>query len=319
MKLKTLAVGSLLITCFALGIQATQTPATSPAQTQTQRAPQTVKVDVDLTLVNATVLDPKGRVVTDLEPQHFEVWEDRVQQTIEYFSEEDVPLSLGLIFDISGSMKNKIGIARDSAATFLTTGNPEDEYFLVEFSGRPEITQDFTTDVSRLRNRLMFTPVNGLTALFDAVYLGLEKLKDGANTKKALLLITDGEDNRSRYTFHNVSEFLKEQDVQLFAIGIVESNMSQLSMGRTGRDLIEQLTELTGGRAFFPENIYELPDICTKIAIELKNQYALGYRSTNTTKDGKWRKISLKVHPPEGMPDMIIRGKTGYYAPSGGR
>jgi Ca-activated chloride channel family protein len=259
-----------------------------------------------------------GRVVTDLKPTDFEVWEDKVQQEIQYFSEEDAPISLGVIFDISGSMKEKLPIARDAAVAFLKTGNPDDEYFLIEFSSRPQVTQDFTTDISRLQNHLMFTPAGGMTALFDATYLGLQKLHDGTNTKKALLLITDGVDNHSRYTFANVRDFIKEQDVELYAIGI-DSDYYSFGEGQAGRALIEELTDLTGGRAFFPTSVYELPDICTKIALELKNQYVLGYRSTNGTKDGKWRKISLKVHAPPGMPDMIIRGKAGYYANSTGR
>src|SRR4029078_11292782 len=150
-------------------------------------------------------------------------------------------------------------------------------YLVGDFSTRREVTQDFTTDVSRLQNRLMFTPADGRTALFDAVYLGLEKLREGTAPKKALLLITDGEDNRSRYSFSNVRDFIKEQDVELYAIGIVSDYNSGLAAVRTGRATIEDLTDLTGGRAFFPESIYELPDICTKIAVELKNQYVLGY------------------------------------------
>jgi len=295
-----------------LCLQAQQNPPQGPTKNQT------LKIDVDLTLVNATVMETaRGRVVTDLKPEHFEIWEDKVQQSIEYFSEEDMPLSLGVIFDISGSMKEKLSIARDSAVSFLQTGNPDDEYFLVEFANRPTVTQDFTTDISRLRNHLMFVPADGRTALYDAVYLGLQKLQEGTHPKRALLLITDGEDNRSRYTYADVRDFIKEQDVELFAIGIVSDYNSGLASGRTGRAIIEELTELTGGRAFFPDSIYELPDICTKIAVELKNQYLIGYRSTNGIKDGKWRRISLKVHPPEGMPDMIVRGKSGYYAPTG--
>ncbi len=306
MKLRTVIVGAILVSGVMLCVQAKQ---------QQPAKQQTIVVDVDLTLVNATVLERQhGRVVTDLRPEDFEVWEDKIQQAIEYFSEEDVPLSLGIIFDISGSMKEKLPVARDAAVAFLKTGNPDDEYFLVEFNNRAQVTQDFTTDISRLQNHLMFTPATGTTALFDAVYLGLEKLQDSSNKKKALLLITDGEDNRSRYSFSNVRDFIKEQDVELYAIGIVTYN-SELGAGRSGRALIEELTELTGGRAFFPDSIFELPDICTKIAIELKNQYVLGYRSTNSVKDGKWRRISLKVNPPAGMPDMIVRGKSGYYAP----
>jgi Ca-activated chloride channel family protein len=151
--------------------------------------------------------------------------------------------------------------------------------------------------------------------MYDSVYLGLEKLKEGSNPKKALLLITDGEDNRSRYTFQNVKEFVKEQDVQIYGIGIVDDWNSQLGAGRTGRALIEELSDLTGGRAFFPDSVYELEDICTKIAVELKNQYVIGYHSTNQAKDGKWRKLRMKVNPPKGIPRLNVRAKQGYYAP----
>lgn len=304
---------ALLLVVLPGGSQAQQQDAEASDSSQNQ----SLRVDVDLVLVNATVTDPQSRYVTGLEKEHFQVWEDKVEQNIAYFSAEDVPVSLGIIFDVSGSMKDKISAARDAAVTFLKTGNPEDEYFLVEFSSRPELASDYTTDIGRLQNRLIFTPAKGMTALYDAVYLGLEKLREGANPKKALLMITDGEDNRSRYTFSNVKEFVKEQDIQIYSIGIVNEFHSQLGAGRMGRALIEELSELTGGRAFFPSSIYELEDICTKIAIELKNQYILGYSSTNEAKDGRWRKLQVKVNPPRGLPRLSVRAKSGYYAPVG--
>jgi len=276
---------------------------------------QTLKVDVDLVLVNATVTDSLNRYVSGLGQEHFQIWEDKLEQKIAYFSAEDVPISLGVIFDVSGSMKDKISTARDAAVTFLKTGNPEDEYFLVEFANRPEVAADFTTDVSKLQSKLIFTPAKGMTALYDAVYVGLEKLKEGTNPKKALLLITDGEDNRSRYTFQNVKDFVKEQDVQIYAIGITDEWNSQLGAGHTGRAMIEELSDLTGGRAFFPDSVYELEDICTKIAVELKNQYIIGYHSSNAAKDGKWRKLRMKVNPPKGIQHLNVRSKAGYYAP----
>src|SRR4029079_10317165 len=148
-----------------------------------------------------------------------------------------------------------------------------DEYFLVEFANRPEVAADFTTDVTKLQNKLLLAPAKGMTAMYDSVYLGLEKLKQGSNPKKALLLITDGEDNRSRYTFQNVKDFVKEQDVQIYGIGIVDDWSSQLGAGKAGRAMVEELAEITGGHAFFPDSVYDLEDICTKIAVELKNQY----------------------------------------------
>ena len=283
------------------------------SQDMRQALNQTLKIDVDLVLINATVTDPQNRYVTGLDGEHFEIFEDRVEQEIQYFSAEDVPLSLGIVFDVSGSMKDKLSIARDAAVAFLKTGSPEDEYFLAEFSAKPSIAQDFTTDISRLQNNLIFTEAKGMTALYDAVYLALEKVDEGSNPKKALLMITDGEDNRSRYTFGNVREFVKESDVQIYSIGIVNNWNSQLAMGRTGRALIEELSEVTGGRSFFPNSVYELEDITTKIAVELKNQYVIGYFSTNEGKDGKWRKVKVDVNPPRGLPRLSVRAKQGYY------
>ena len=289
-----------------------------PAQQTSVEKPEkqspTLKIDVDLVLVNATVTDSLNRYVSGLEQNHFQIWEDKVEQKVEYFNAEDVPISVGVIFDVSGSMKDKIATARDAAATFLKTGNPEDEYFLELFANRPELASDFTTDVTKLQSKLIMTPAKGMTAMYDSVYLGLEKLKEANNPKKALLLITDGEDNRSRYTFQNVKEFVKEQDVQIYGIGIVDEWNSQLSAGRTGRAMVEELADLTGGRALFPDSVYELEDICTKIAVELKNQYVIGYHSTNGAKDGKWRKIRLKVNPPKGIQRLNVRAKQGYYA-----
>ena len=294
-----------------------QTPQETSAGKPDKQPTQTLKIDVDLVLVNASVTDSLNRYVTSLETNHFQLWEDKVEQKIEYFSSEDVPISVGVIFDVSGSMKDKIATARDAAATFLKTGNPEDEYFLVEFANRPEVAADFTTDITKLQSKLIMTPAKGMTAMYDSVYLGLEKLKEGSNPKKALLLITDGEDNRSRYTLQNVKDFVKEQDVQIYSIGVVDAFNSQLGSGRSGRAMIEELADLTGGRAFFPDSVYELEDICTKIAVELKNQYVIGYESTNAAKDGKWRKLRLKVNPPPGLPRLNVRSKSGYYAPVG--
>src|SRR5215475_9549639 len=170
-------------------------------ESSTKANNQTLKVDVDLVLVNATVSDAQGRMVTGLEPEHFQLWEDKIEQKIEYFSSEDTPLSIGLIFDSTGSMSDKMSTARDAAVTFLQTGNPEDDYFLVTFSQYAQLAEDFTTDISRIQSRLLYTRANGLTPLFDAVHLALEKMKSAGNKRKALLLITDGEDNNSRYSF----------------------------------------------------------------------------------------------------------------------
>jgi Ca-activated chloride channel family protein len=212
-------------------------------------------------------------------------------------------------------MQEKLPSARTAANTFLRLGEKEDEYFLVEFGNSPRLAADFSTDITKIQNRLLLTRAQGQTALYDGLYLGLEKVGHGNNSRKALLLITDGEDNHSRYSFSDVREFAKEHDVQIYAIGIFDetNTLGAMYSGR-GRSLLEDLSNLTGGRAFFPTSINELEGICAQIGVDLKNQYVLGYRSLNLSNDGKWRKIRVKVKGPSGMPSLSVRAKTGYYA-----
>lgn len=265
-----------------------------------QQAPTpSIKVDVDLVLVNVTVMDPEDRYVVGLEKKNFQVWEDKIEQQVEYFSTEDVPLSVGLIFDASGSMQPMLGYARQAALSFLETADASDEYFLVEFNDRPHVTVDLTKDIAKLQQHIIFIPAKGSTALYDAVYVGMERVRNANNPKRALLVITDGEENHSRYSFSNLREFVKEQNVQIFSIGAAGP--------------INLLAELTGGYAFRGAG---LSDICQKIAVELKNEYIIGYHSTNTSKDGLWRKIQVKVNPPRGLPKLHLRAKAGYYAPT---
>ena len=268
---------------------------------------QTLKVDVPVVLVNTTVSDLQGRLVAGLERNNFRIWEDNVEQDVEYFSLEDMPVSVGLVFDTTGSMTDKLSAAREAATAFLRTSNPRDEYFLIEFGDQPRLVQDFTTDIPRLQRQIFSTLAQGLTPLFDAVHLGLETITGGKNTKKAVLVITDGEDNHSHYTFSDIREFAREHDAEIYAIGLVDS--------LEGRRTISDIVETSGGRAFFPNSVNQLDDICSKIAIELKNQYQLGYRSKNEAKDGQWRQIRVEVKPPKGLPPLAVRARTGYYAP----
>jgi Ca-activated chloride channel homolog len=258
-----------------------------------------IKVDIDLVMINVSVTDTENHVITDLKPENFQLFEDKVEQKIQYFSSEAAPLSLGIVFDISHSMENKLELARAAAVRFLETGTPEDEYFLIEFSNRAEVAEDFTTDISRLRDQLSFKAAEGATALYDAVYLGLSKVKHGSNPKKALLLITDGEDNHSRYSRSNIREFLRESDVQIYVIDL-------------GRALIGDLAEMTGGHSY-RGSLDDLGEICEKIALELKSQYVLGYESSNTNRDGKYRKIRVRTTPPAGLTKINVRAREGYY------
>src|SRR5438067_13763543 len=261
---------------------------------------KSLKVDVDLVMVNVAVTDFENRSVTDLKVENFHVFEDKVEQQIRYFSMEAAPMTLGIVFDISHSMERKLDFAKDAAMKFLEKGTPDDEYFLVEFSSRAKVAEGFTSDIRRLRDRLSLTPAQGSTALYDAVYLGLSKLKGAQHPKKALLLITDGEDNHSRYSRGDIREVVRESDAQIYVIDL-------------GRGLIGDLAEMTGGHSY-RTSVTDLEETCEKIALELKNQYVIGYESTNRNKDGKFRKVRVRVTPPPGMARLNVRTRDGYFA-----
>jgi Ca-activated chloride channel homolog len=279
---------------------------------------QGLHIDVDLALVNVVVTDPDNRLVSGLDPDNFRVFEDNIEQEIVTFSSEDIPISIGVLFDCSGSMSNKVGKAREAAIQFLKTANPQDEFFLVSFSERAELTSGYTNSVEDLQGRMMLTTPRGRTALLDAIYLGLSQMRGAHNAKRALLIISDGGDNHSRYGESDIKRLVKEADTQLYAIGIFDplGFRSRTEEELNGPSLLGQITEMTGGRVFAAENLSELPDIATKIGIELRNQYVLGYRPSNKDHDGRWRKIKIKLRPPRGLPPLSVYSKTGYYAPN---
>jgi len=278
---------------------------------------QSIKIDVNMTLVNLTVTDPLDRLVTGLERGHFRVFEDGIEQEVLTLSSEDVPVSIGLVFDMSGSMKDKVEKAREAAVQFMRTANPQDQFFLVSFNDRAELTSSFTTSVDELQNRMMFTASRGRTALLDAIYLGLSQMRGAHNGKRALLIISDGGDNHSRYNEADVKNYLKEADCQLYAIGIFDPIGDRRSPEELeGPSLLSEMTEMTGGRVFPVGNLGELPDIAAKIGMELRNQYVLGYKSSNPQHNGAWRKIKVKLRPPKGLPPLNVYAKTGYYAPN---
>jgi Ca-activated chloride channel homolog len=278
----------------------------------------TIHFDVDLALVNVTVTDPYNRLVTGLETDNFRVFEDNVEQEVVTFSAEDVPISIGVIFDFSGSMSNKVGKAREAALQFFKTANPQDEFFLVSFNERAELTSSFTNSVEDLQSRMMLTAPKGRTALLDAIYLGLSQMRGAHNAKRALLILSDGGDNHSRYNESDIKRLVKEADTQLYAIGIFDPlgfrNRTPEELG--GPSLLSEVTEMTGGRVFAVEKLDELPDIASKIGMELRNQYVLGYRPSNKAHDARWRKLKIKLRAPKGLPPLSVFSKTGYYAPS---
>jgi Ca-activated chloride channel homolog len=279
---------------------------------------QGLKLDVDLALVNVTVTDPYNRLVTGLDPDNFRVYEDNIEQEVVTFSSEDVPISIGVIFDMSGSMTNKIGKAREAAIQFFKTANPQDEFFLVSFNERAELTSAFTNSVEDLQSRMLLAAPKGRTALLDAIYLGLSQMRGAKNGKRALLILSDGGDNHSRYNESDIKRLVKEADTQLYAIGIFDAlgYRNRTPEELNGPSLLSEVTEMTGGRVFAVENLNDLPDIASKIGMELRNQYVLGYRPSNKAHDARWRKIKIKLRAPKGLPPLNVYSKTGYYAPS---
>ncbi len=274
-----------------------------------------IRRDVDLVLVPVTVTDPMNRLVTGLEQDNFTVFEGDKPQQVRHFSSEDAPISLGVIFDISGSMSDKIEKAREAVVEFFKTANPQDEFFMITFSDRPELLADFTKSIEDIQGKLVYTVPKGRTALLDAIYMGMAKMRDAHNQKKALLVISDGGDNRSRYTESEIKSMVREADVQIYCIGIFDRDF-RTPEERMGPALLGEISDVTGGRTFTIDNPNELADVATKIGIELRNQYVLGYRPMNAAHDGKWRKIKVKLVPPKGLPPLHVYAKTGYYAPT---
>jgi Ca-activated chloride channel homolog len=274
-----------------------------------------IKSKVDLVLVPVTVTDPLNRLVTGLDRENFEVFEGKDRQEVRHFSAEDAPISLGVIFDMSGSMASKVERAREAVIEFFKTANPQDEFFLIAFSDRPQEVSDFTQSVEDLQGKLVYTVPKGRTALLDAIYLGISKMRQAKYPKKSLLIISDGGDNHSRYTEGEIKSLVKEADTMIYSIGIYDHYFAT-EEERLGPQLLSDISELSGGRAFTIDNPNDLADVATKIGIELRNQYVLGYRPKNPGHDGKWHKIRVKLLPPKGLPPLHVYAKTGYYAAS---
>jgi len=277
-----------------------------------------ILMDVNMVMVNVTVTDPYDRIVTGLDRDNFEVFDEKVGQMIASFSTEDAPISVGLVFDSSGSMSDKIDKSKEAALQFFKTSNPQDEFMLINFSERPNLITGFTAKFENLQDRLLFVKAGGKTALLDAIYLALSEMKKATTNRKALLVISDGGDNNSRYTERDIKRAVREADVQIYAVGIFEpmASRSRTLEEAGGPGLLADLAEVSGGRMFSVEDASELPDIAEKISIELRNQYVIGYKPSNLVRDGRWRRIRVKLNPPKGLPPLQVYARTGYYAPT---
>lgn len=274
-----------------------------------------IRKNVDLVLVPVTITDHMDRLITGLDKDNFQLFEGKDRQDIKHFSNEDAPVSIGIIFDMSGSMANKIERAREAVVQFCTSANPQDEFFMITFSDEPRLAAGFTSSVEEIQNKLIFSIPKGRTALLDALYLGVNKMKEAKNQRKALLIISDGGDNHSRYNEREIKSLVKESDTILYGIGVYDSYFPTVEE-RLGPQLLSEISEVTGGRAFTIDNPNDLPDVANKIGMELRNQYVLGYKPDKTQHDGKWHKIKVKLRLPKGLPPLQVYARTGYYAPS---
>jgi VWFA-related protein len=289
------------------------------APPEAPRPKANIRADLNLVLVPVTVCDPTNRPVTGLEKEHFRVLEDRVEQTITHFSMDDEPVAIGLVFDISGSMGPKLQKARMAAAEFFKTANPDDEFFLVEFNDQPKMVVPLTRDVQEIQNQLTWAQSKGRTALLDAIFLAMNEMKKSKKNRKALLIISDGGDNSSRYSESEVRNLVRENDVLIYAIGVYEFGGGRMRTPEEagGPGLLTELSEQTGGR-HLPADASELPDIAAKIGVELRNRYVIGYTPKNQVRDGRYHTLQVKVVPPKGLGVPTLRPffRHGYYAPS---
>lgn len=287
-------------------------PATATDQSLQE---QFIRLKSELVLLSISVTDQLGRFVTGLRPDHFTVYEDDVPQQVKFFSTDDIPISVGLILDVSGSMKSKIARLREAVRRFIEWSNPQDEFFAIAFNKQVMLLADFT-DGEVLLTYLPFLRAQGRTALFDAVYEGVLKLRHARHGKRVLLVISDGQDNSSRYSYGALSRALKESDVQIYTIGTPDPTLYNTYFEQQGIAILQQLSKLTGGRHFTVMGASLLEAVCATIARELRQQYNIGYISTNTSRDGKWRRIKIEV-AREGSKKFKVHARRGYYAPVG--
>jgi len=300
-----------------------QSEGKSAANNDSERLPEyRVGVKVDLVALHASVVDKNNHFIPEIEQSSFRVVEDGVEQKIELFSSEDIPVSMGVVLDLSGSMRGKIEQVKRSALTFVKAGNPDDEFFLIGFNDDVELLQDFTGDIDEISDALDNIVVAGETHLYDAVYLGVEKAQTGARSKKALVVITDGNDKTSYYSLKDIVTKLRGADVQVFCIGLLDDIPQKGIFSRWSNsevkkyhDALVTISEETGGNAYFPEDAAEIRGIVETVARDIRAQYSIGYISSNTARDGAFRNIKIELTGKKNS-DVAIRHRSGYFAPT---
>jgi VWFA-related protein len=299
------------------GISATPSQQAVPPEDAQQIGGLNLRVETTLVQIPVAVTDSSNRFVLGLQKQDFHLLEDGVEQDVAHFSGEDAPMSIGLLFDESGSMDYKLRMSQAALAQFLKTMNADDEAFLVEFSDAAKLSVGFTARTDEIQNALKRIQPAGLTAMLDAINLGLREMKKAKNSRKAIVIISDGGDNHSKYTAAEIESLVREADVQVYAMGVFEPSLPGLTPEEiSGPRLLSEIAEQTGGRAFAAVLTSDLASVAARIAVELRNQYVLGYYPKNHVRDGKYRKVEVKLSQPRGVSPMKAHWRLGYYAPS---
>lgn len=317
MKVKTYArlqnIWRIVLILLVLMLIATQPLV---AQKQTDKTPQDdqpLTINTDLVTFNVSVTDREGRAVTGLNKNIFNVFDNKTLQEIHFFSDEDTPASISIVFDTSGSMsEKKINQAKEALASFINTTHNRDEFFLIDFNSRARLLLDRTRDSDAILNKFNLVEPQGNTAVYDAVYLGVEKVMQGSHPKKVVLLISDGEDNNSRYSYRELRRRLRESEVIIYAIGF--GGYYPLKGGLNGRETLKELASTSGGKAFFPKGQVDMDEAFEQIALEIRHLYSVSYYPNNFSADGKWHRVRVKVNFPKGSPLFSVRSREGYFA-----
>jgi VWFA-related protein len=276
-----------------------------------------IHVDSDLVLVPVMVTDQQDTMIPGLAREHFRLWDEKIEQVISHFAVEDAPVSIALVFDASGSMGRKLVESRAAVTAFIKAANPEDEFALIQFNDRPQLLQKFTNRTEDIQDQMRSIQSAGRTALLDAIVLSLAEMRHARHRRKAILIISDGGDNQSRYTVREVNSRIREGDVQIYSIGIVDlfPDRGGLIEEMGGPALLDAVSRQTGGRLFEVESLADLPGIAAKIGNAIRNQYVLGYVPTNNMRDGKYHRVQVKLARPKGLPRLRTSFRTGYFAP----
>jgi Ca-activated chloride channel homolog len=299
----------LVLIVLPCGVMSQGVPESGPT------GPYAIRTNVDLVVLQATVRDHKGASVSGLSKENFQVYEDKVPQKIESFGHEDVPVIVGLVIDNSGSMRPKRADVIAAALTFVRSSNPEDQIFVVNFNehvslGLPR-NISFTNDAVQLEAALSNRATSGMTALYDAIAVGLEQLQKGKWDKKALIVISDGGDDASKYNLPQITSMVNQSTALIYTMGIFDDSDEDRNP-----HILKQLSRASGGEAYFPETLHEILPICEQIARDIRSQYTISFVPTNKKQDGTYRTVDVRAHDPSAIRRLFVSTRAGYTAPS---